>query len=197
MTSCYNQLTHQHHEAGGLYGVQTLCCRRFSLNRVFIIYYTVWDLDHGLPPQPATVRLQGWISDGVMSNTAHPNTPQRTVPSPFLFIIYSADLSHHSGCCHLKKLCEGSSIGLHQWGRGGGVQRCGREQGLPMEQEAQNPYHWYRFLGEHEKKKRITLRLRLHVAGYFHKQPFHPLRFQKHLRLKPFHQHSSTPPLSG
>jgi len=63
-----------------------------------------WITDY-LTSRPQYVRLQGSVSDVLLSNTG---APQGTVLSPFLFTLYTSDL--HSGSCHLQKFSDDSSI---------------------------------------------------------------------------------------
>jgi len=36
--------------------------------------------------------------------------PQGTVPSPFLFTLFTADLQYNSGSCHLQKFSDDSAV---------------------------------------------------------------------------------------
>ncbi|KAJ8412172.1 hypothetical protein AAFF_G00144390, partial [Aldrovandia affinis] len=65
-----------------------------------------WITDY-LTGRPQYVRLQGSLSEVVMSNTG---APQGTVLSPFLFTLYTTDFSHNSGACHLQKFSDDSTI---------------------------------------------------------------------------------------
>ena len=65
-----------------------------------------WITDY-LTSRPQYVRLQGSVSDVLLSNTgAH----QGTVLSPFLFNLYTSDFRFNSGSCHLQKFSDDSSI---------------------------------------------------------------------------------------
>lgn len=65
-----------------------------------------WITDY-LTSRPQYVRLQGSLSDVLVSNTG---APQGTVLSPFLFTIYTSDFCFNSGTCHLQKFSDDSSI---------------------------------------------------------------------------------------
>ena len=65
-----------------------------------------WITDY-LTNRPQYVRLQGSVSDVLLSNTG---APQGTVLSPFLFTLYTSDFRFNSGSCHLQKFSDDSSI---------------------------------------------------------------------------------------
>lgn len=56
---------------------------------------------------PQFVRLQGCVSDFVVSNTG---VPQRTVLSQFLFTLYTFDFQFCLESCHLQKFPDDSAI---------------------------------------------------------------------------------------
>ncbi|KAJ0001685.1 hypothetical protein NQD34_001481 [Periophthalmus magnuspinnatus] len=65
-----------------------------------------WIVDY-LTGRPQYVRLQGCVSDRVVSNTG---APQGTVLSPFLFTLYTTDFSYCSETCHLQKFSDDSAV---------------------------------------------------------------------------------------
>ncbi|KAK5866698.1 hypothetical protein PBY51_020867 [Eleginops maclovinus] len=65
-----------------------------------------WITDY-LTSRPQYVRLQGSVSDVLVSNTG---APQGTLQSPFLFPLYTTDFRFNSGSCHLQKFSDDSSI---------------------------------------------------------------------------------------
>lgn len=76
---------------------------------------SVMQVDHGLvawimdylTSRPQYIRLQGSLSDVLVSNTG---APQGTVLSPFLFTLYTSDFHFNTGTCHLQKFSDDSSI---------------------------------------------------------------------------------------
>ncbi|KAF7641808.1 hypothetical protein LDENG_00271510 [Lucifuga dentata] len=60
-----------------------------------------------LTGRPQYVRLQGCVSDMVVSNTG---APQGTVLAPFLFTLYTSDFRYNSESCHLQKFADNSAI---------------------------------------------------------------------------------------
>ena len=76
---------------------------------------SVMQVDHGLvawitdylTSRPQYVRLQGSLSDVLVSSTG---APQGTVLSPFLFTLYTSDFRFNSSTCHLQKFSDDSSI---------------------------------------------------------------------------------------
>ena len=75
---------------------------------------SVMQVDHGLGAwitdyltgRPQYVRLQGSLSDVLVSSTG---APQGTVLSPFLFTPYTSDFCFNSSTCHLQKISDDSS----------------------------------------------------------------------------------------
>ncbi|KAL6471887.1 hypothetical protein MHYP_G00205370 [Metynnis hypsauchen] len=65
-----------------------------------------WIVDY-LTGRPQYVRLQHCVSDRVVSNTG---VPQGTVPSPFLFTLYTTDFNNCTETCHLQKFSDDSAI---------------------------------------------------------------------------------------
>ena len=60
-----------------------------------------------LTNRPQFVRLQGCVSDRVVSNIG---APQGTVLAPFLFSLYTSDFRHNTNTCHLQKYADDSAI---------------------------------------------------------------------------------------
>ena len=63
-----------------------------------------WNIDY-LIGRPQYVCLQHCVSDRLVNTRA----PQGTVPSPFLFTLYTTDLNYCTKTCHLQKFSDGSA----------------------------------------------------------------------------------------
>ena len=64
-----------------------------------------WIVDY-LTGTPQYVRLHNCVSDRVVSNTG---TPQGTVLSPFLFILFTSDFNYRTESFHLQKCSDDSA----------------------------------------------------------------------------------------
>uniref|UniRef100_A0AAV2IZ04 Reverse transcriptase domain-containing protein n=1 Tax=Knipowitschia caucasica TaxID=637954 RepID=A0AAV2IZ04_KNICA len=67
---------------------------------------TAWTINY-LSDRPQYVRLRSCESEVVVCSTG---APQGTVLSPFLFTIYTSDLTYDTHSCHLEKFSDDSAL---------------------------------------------------------------------------------------